>query len=252
MTETMAQFTGDRAADDETTPTTSPTAAPRATPTTTPLTAPVTAKITPQMEPLPCPQSNDSTPGQNLADSMNVAQREPTHSIPKYSIPKHSVSCAIPCAIALGGNLGDVAATFERALAALDATPGIQVTGRSRWYRNPPMGPPQPDFLNGCALLKVALSPKALLDRLQALENEAGRVRTVHWGPRTLDLDLLLYGDRVVQTPRLQVPHPGLGDRAFFVVPLAEIAPDWVEPLTGRAIAQIAQTLDCSAVIPLA
>ncbi|MBD2636421.1 2-amino-4-hydroxy-6-hydroxymethyldihydropteridine diphosphokinase [Limnothrix sp. FACHB-881] len=188
---------------------------------------------------------------------MNLAQREPTHSIPtystpKYSIPKHSVSCAIPCAIALGGNLGDVAATFERALAALDATPGIQVTGRSRWYRNPPMGPPQPDFLNGCALLKVALSPEALLDRLQALENEAGRVRTVHWGPRTLDLDLLLYGDRVMQTPRLQVPHPGLGDRAFFAVPLAEIAPDWVEPLTGRAIAQIVQTLDCSAVIPLA
>ncbi len=209
------------------------------------------------MEPLPCPQDSDSTSGQNLADFMNLAQREPTHStpkhsIPKHSIPKHSVSCAIPCAIALGGNLGDVAATFERALAALDATPGIQVTGRSRWYRNPPMGPPQPDFLNGCALLKVALSPEALLDRLQALENEAGRVRTVHWGPRTLDLDLLLYGDRVMQTPRLQVPHPGLGDRAFFAVPLAEIAPDWVEPLTGRAIAQIVQTLDCSAVIPLA
>ena len=192
------------------------------------------------------------TPGQNLADSINPAQREPKHSVPTYSVPKHSLPCAIPCAIALGGNLGDVAATFERALAALDATPGIQVTGRSRWYRNPPMGPPQPDFLNGCALLKVALSPEALLDRLQALENEAGRVRTVHWGPRTLDLDLLLYGDRVMQTPRLQVPHPGLGDRAFFAVPLAEIAPDWVEPLTGRAIAQIVQTLDCSAVIPLA
>ena len=204
------------------------------------------------MEPLPWPQESDLTPGQNLADSINPAQREPKHSVPTYSVPKHSLPCAIPCAIALGGNLGDVAATFERALAALDATPGIQVTGRSRWYRNPPMGPPQPDFLNGCALLKVALSPEALLDRLQALENEAGRVRTVHWGPRTLDLDLLLYGDRVMQTPRLQVPHPGLGDRAFFAVPLAEIAPDWVEPLTGRAIAQIVQTLDCSAVIPLA
>ena len=158
----------------------------------------------------------------------------------------------VACAIALGGNLGDVAATFEHTLATLDRTPGIRVTTRSRWYRNPPMGPPQPDFLNGCALLAVALEPTDLLDRLQALEQAAGRVRTVHWGPRTLDLDLLLYGDRAIDTPRLQVPHPGLRDRGFFLVPLAEIAPEWIDPRTGQTIRQIAQTVDCSGVVPLA
>ncbi len=158
----------------------------------------------------------------------------------------------VACAIALGGNLGDVATTFDHALAALDRTPGIRVTARSRWYRNPPMGPPQPDFLNGCALLAVSLEPVDLLDRLQELEQAAGRIRTVHWGPRTLDLDLLLYGDRAIDTPRLQVPHPGLRDRAFFLVPLVEIAPDWIDPPTGQTIRQIAQTVDCSGVIPLA
>ncbi|TAD79074.1 MAG: 2-amino-4-hydroxy-6-hydroxymethyldihydropteridine diphosphokinase [Oscillatoriales cyanobacterium] len=186
-----------------------------------------------------------------LQKSNYACDPSPDRVVKADQSPEEVGDRLVTCAIALGGNLGDVAATFDRTLAELDRTSGVRVTARSRWYRNPPMGPPQPDFLNGCALLAVTLAPEALLDRLQTLETAAGRVRDVHWGPRTLDLDLLLYGDRLIATDRLQVPHPGLGDRAFFLVPLAEIAPDWIDPHSGRAIAQIAQTVDCSGVIPL-
>jgi 2-amino-4-hydroxy-6-hydroxymethyldihydropteridine diphosphokinase len=113
-------------------------------------------------------------------------------------------------AIGLGANLGDSRATLEGALAALDASPGVRVLGRSRWYRSAPVGPPQPDYVNGCALLAVALEPEALLERLLATERRFGRVRGERWGPRCLDLDLLLMGDRRLNTPRLTLPHPRL------------------------------------------
>lgn len=151
-------------------------------------------------------------------------------------------------AIALGSNLGESQQILEAALARLDATPSIQVTARSPWYRTAPVGPPQPDYLNGCALLATTLEPEALLDVLLATEAQFGRVRTTRWGARTLDLDLLLMGDRILDTPRLQLPHPRLTERAFVLVPLAAIAPDWVEPRSGRAIADWAQAVDCSGV----
>lgn len=149
-----------------------------------------------------------------------------------------------PAAIALGSNLGDCRATLESALAALSDAPGIRVLRRSAWFRSAPVGPPQPDYLNGCALLEVSLAPEALLDRLLATEVRFGRVRGERWGPRTLDLDLILFADLVLNSSRLQIPHPRLRERPFVLVPLAEIAPDWIEPCTGRRVAELAAALD--------
>jgi len=146
-------------------------------------------------------------------------------------------------AIALGANLGDCRATLEGALAALDASPGVRLLARSRWYRSAPVGPPQPDYLNGCALLAVALEPEALLERLLATERRYGRARGERWGPRSLDLDLLLMGDRRLSTPQLTLPHPRLQERAFVLVPLAEIAPTWIDPISGRSVAELAAAL---------
>jgi 2-amino-4-hydroxy-6-hydroxymethyldihydropteridine diphosphokinase len=146
-------------------------------------------------------------------------------------------------AIALGSNLGDVRATVEGALAELDDSPGIRLLRRSAWYRSTPVGPPQPDYLNGCAVLEVSLSPEALLERLLETETRFGRVRAERWGPRTLDLDLILFGDLHLDGARLQIPHPRLRERAFVLVPLAEIAPDWIDPLTNRTVASLARQL---------
>jgi 2-amino-4-hydroxy-6-hydroxymethyldihydropteridine diphosphokinase len=154
-------------------------------------------------------------------------------------------------AIALGSNLGDSLATLEHALVILDQMPGIQVLQRSQWYRTKPIGPPQPDYLNGCAILAVTLSPQDVLRQLLTVETQFGRVRQERWGARTLDLDLLLYADQILNTPTLQVPHPRLKERAFVLVPLADIAPDWVEPISGCAIADLRQGIDDSGVYRL-
>ena len=146
-------------------------------------------------------------------------------------------------AIALGANLGDCRATLEAALAALEASPAVRLLARSRWYRSAPVGPPQPDYVNGCALLAVTLEPDALLELLLATERRFGRVRGERWGPRCLDLDLLLMGDRRLSTPRLTLPHPRLRERAFVLVPLAEIAPAWIDPVSGSSVADLAAAL---------
>ncbi|MEM9245926.1 MAG: 2-amino-4-hydroxy-6-hydroxymethyldihydropteridine diphosphokinase [Cyanobacteria bacterium P01_F01_bin.153] len=159
---------------------------------------------------------------------------------------RNSIDSPVSAAIALGGNLNNPAETFNAALTRLNDHPQISVTARSLWYTTPPMGPPQPDYLNGCALLETTLDPSELLTILLETETQLGRVREVHWGPRTLDLDLLLYGDSIIELPHLTVPHPGLDDRAFMLKPLADIAADWVDPRSGKTIKQLLQTVDCS------
>jgi 2-amino-4-hydroxy-6-hydroxymethyldihydropteridine diphosphokinase len=149
-------------------------------------------------------------------------------------------------AIALGSNLGDSLAILEAATAELAAIPEIQLQAKSSWYITKAVGPPQPDYLNGCITLKVDIDAEELLKTLQALEQKFGRVRQERWGPRSLDLDLLLYDDLIIDTPNLQIPHPRMQERAFVLVPLAEIAPDWVEPISGFAIRDLVKKVDCS------
>jgi 2-amino-4-hydroxy-6-hydroxymethyldihydropteridine diphosphokinase len=152
-------------------------------------------------------------------------------------------------AIALGSNIGASQAILEGALKTLEQTPGITIKAKSSWYKTAPIGgPSQPDYLNGAAILQVQLSPQQLLKTLLEIEQEFGRVRQERWGPRTLDLDVLLFDDLIIETPDLQIPHPRMTERAFVLVPLAEIAPDWIEPVTGEPISQLAQKLDSSEV----
>ncbi|MFO0052387.1 MAG: 2-amino-4-hydroxy-6-hydroxymethyldihydropteridine diphosphokinase [Dolichospermum sp.] len=150
-------------------------------------------------------------------------------------------------AIALGSNMGESLAILEGAIKSLEKTPGITIKAKSSWYRTAPVGgPSQPDYLNGAAILEVQLSPHKLLETLLNIEQEFGRVRQEHWGPRTLDLDVLLFDDLILETPDLQIPHPRMTQRAFVLVPLAEIAPDWIEPVSQEPISQLLQKLDCS------
>lgn len=144
------------------------------------------------------------------------------------------------CFVGLGGNLGDAAANLREAFAALGRLPGTRLLRASRLYRTPAWGvTAQPDFVNAVAMIDTALAPSALLQHLLRIERDAGRHRLAdgsdRWGPRTLDLDLLLYGDQVIDTPGLTVPHPHLHERAFVLVPLLEIAPDTRIPGHGAA-----------------
>ena len=147
--------------------------------------------------------------------------------------------------IGLGSNLGDRRTTLEFAIAALGATPGIRVQRVSPFRETEPVGGPpgQGSYLNAAAMLETTLDPMELLQVLQAIEGQAGRVRTVHWGPRTLDLDLLLFDDRIIETTELMVPHPRLAERRFVLEPLAEIAPDALEPRTGHTVSELLDDL---------
>ncbi len=142
--------------------------------------------------------------------------------------------------IGLGSNLGEPKDQLKKAIAALRHLPDSRLTALSRLYRSQPMGPAdQPDYLNAVAMLDTRLSPEALLDALQAIESEQGRVRgPQRWGPRTLDLDLLLYGAEIIDTERLNVPHPGLPERSFVLYPLADVAPELVLP-DGRSLREL-------------
>lgn len=143
------------------------------------------------------------------------------------------------CLIALGGNTGSVERTFELALTKLEQADCV-VASRSRSHRSVPMGADAGDpFLNAVACVNTPLPPLDLLHLLQQIEDECGRVRTVHWGPRSLDLDLLCYGEHVLQSPTLTVPHPGMWYRRFVLEPLLEVAADWVHPTTGHTMAEL-------------
>ncbi len=148
--------------------------------------------------------------------------------------------------VGLGSNLGDSVATLQAALRALDALPDTRVVRASRLYRTAAWGvTEQPDFINAVAMLHTSRAPQRLLADMLDIERHAGRHRLAdgsdRWGPRTLDLDLLLYGEERVDEPGLHVPHPRLHERAFVLVPLAEIAPDAHIPGVGTAAQALAR-----------
>jgi len=150
--------------------------------------------------------------------------------------------------IALGANLPSQAGTPRQTLDAAVARLGELGTlvAHSSYYATDPVGyADQPTFLNAAAALQTDLEPEALLERLLAIERSFGRDRShgILNGPRTLDLDLLLYGDRILTTPALQLPHPRMAERAFVLIPLAEIAPDLIHPLLQKSMKQLLQEL---------
>ena len=135
--------------------------------------------------------------------------------------------------VGLGGNLGDARATLTAALHDLAQLPGTRLVATSSFYRSAPLQASGPDFVNAVAELRTTLEPGALLQALHAIEDAHGRQRPHANAPRTLDLDLLLYGQRCVQEPGLMLPHPRLQERAFVLQPLAELAPDLALPRLG-------------------
>ncbi|EJC1154599.1 2-amino-4-hydroxy-6-hydroxymethyldihydropteridine diphosphokinase [Cronobacter sakazakii] len=151
--------------------------------------------------------------------------------------------------IALGSNLAEPLSQVNNALAALARIPGSRVVATSSFYRTPPLGPQdQPDYLNAAVALETTLSAEALLDNTQRIELEQGRVRKAErWGPRTLDLDIMLFGDATINTERLIVPHYDMKNRAFMLLPLSEIAPALRFP-DGERLADVLERLDCSAI----
>jgi 2-amino-4-hydroxy-6-hydroxymethyldihydropteridine diphosphokinase len=145
--------------------------------------------------------------------------------------------------IGLGGNLGDAAATLRHAFKDLDALANTRLLRASKLYRSRAWGRiDQPDFINAVAMIETGLGARELLDAMLEIEHHAGRERHAdeRWGPRTLDLDLLLYGDAVIDEPGLHVPHPHLHERSFALVPLVEIAPDAMIPGIGSARSALA------------
>lgn len=141
--------------------------------------------------------------------------------------------------IGLGSNLADPADQLRSAIAALGQLPQTSLAGISAFYQSDSLLPGQPRYTNAVAALDSSLAPIELLDALQAIENAQGRERLERWGPRTLDLDILLFGDRLIDEPRLKVPHYQIQERAFVLYPLAELAPQGLRLADGRTLTDL-------------
>jgi len=153
--------------------------------------------------------------------------------------------------VGLGSNLGDRAAYLLAGLSALSRLPETRLLRLSPVYETDPVGPPQPLYLNLVAELETGLPPRVLLSEMLRIEERLGRERKERFGPRTLDLDLLLYGDLVLEEEGLRVPHPRLHQRAFVLVPLLDLLPGGRHPLLGRTFAELLAALDSRGVRPL-
>lgn len=160
-------------------------------------------------------------------------------------------STAVTAFIGLGANLGDAVAAMDAACSALSALPDTRLVARSRLYRSAPVGVTgQPDYINAVVQLSTSLSAREMLEALMRIEADNGRTREYHMAPRTLDMDLLLHGDAVVNEPELTVPHPRMHQRAFVLAPLAELAPQALIPGVGR-VADLLPTVADQAISPL-
>ncbi|WP_067516257.1 2-amino-4-hydroxy-6-hydroxymethyldihydropteridine diphosphokinase [Endozoicomonas ascidiicola] len=145
--------------------------------------------------------------------------------------------------IALGSNLEQPELQLQRAVDEIDSFPGITLAGCSKLYQSDPVGPPgQPDYCNAVIAVDTTLTPIALLDAMQRVENDHGRVRSERWGPRTLDLDILLYGNEVVESERLTIPHYQMHLRNFVLLPLMDISPDLMLP-GGMQLRKLAEKM---------
>jgi len=163
----------------------------------------------------------------------------------------NQASPVVTAFIGLGANLGDAVAAMDAACAALGDLRDTRRVARSRLYRSAPVGVTgQPDYINAVVQLSTALSARELLDALMRIEADNGRTRDFHMAPRTLDMDLLLHGDTVLDEPALTVPHPRMHLRAFVLAPLAELAPDTMIPNVGR-VADLLPTVADQAIAPL-
>jgi 2-amino-4-hydroxy-6-hydroxymethyldihydropteridine diphosphokinase len=155
------------------------------------------------------------------------------------------------CIIALGSNIGDKAANIDRAIGLITQTGDVRLVRRSRDFSTPPWGKTDQDwFVNACISVATALSPHALLARAQEVERKMGRERTVKWGPRIIDVDLLIYRDVSLNEADLVLPHPYIGERAFVLAPLMDIAPDL--QIKGKSVRELYAAIDHSGVRPLA
>lgn len=152
--------------------------------------------------------------------------------------------------LAFGSNIGDKTANIDAAIAALSGGGDISIVRRSRDFRTPPWGKTDQDwFVNACASIRTGLAPRALLERCQDIERRLGRVRAERWGPRVIDVDILLYRDHQVREPDLVLPHPHIAERAFVLAPLADVAPDF--EIGGRTVREMLAVVDHTGVAPI-
>jgi len=157
---------------------------------------------------------------------------------PPQSNPKH------PIFIAFGGNLGDVTASFDSARTAIAQLPTSLISDTSLLYRTPPLGPAgQADYYNAVIAIESKLSPLTLLDALQDIESQHHRIRAEHWGPRTLDLDIIAIGNQIIENNRLRIPHKEMHQRQFVLRPLCDIAPNWQHPQLQQTTSELLQAL---------
>ncbi len=150
-------------------------------------------------------------------------------------------SVVVTAYLALGANLGDPGAMLRVGRDALAALPEVEMTAWSGLYRSAAVGGPlgQPDYLNAVAAVRTPLMPRTLLEKGLEVEAACGRQRHERWGPRTLDVDLLFYGDEIIEIPGLSIPHPRLAARRFVLAPLVELAPDLIHPVYGKTVRQL-------------